>query len=490
MQDYDVIVIGAGFGGLAAALEAAEQGRAVAILEALKYPGGCASTFTRDGVQYEAGATLFSGLDDAQLFGQWRSRLSLPVRFDRLAVPIELRTPAMTLPVPDDRDALIATFCDMPHAPVERIRDFFAEQGRVAEALWPIFDDPTRLPPLSWSAVGWHLRRLPRYLPLLRLVGRSLSDVLRHHRLHTFAPLRHYLNALSQITVQADIDTAEAPFAMATMDYCFRGTGHIHGGIGELAWAMLRAIEGLGGTVRLSSRVRSLSRDSGVWTVKARGEPLRAPLVIANLLPQALSALLPESPAALAPLTAAVESGWGAAMLYRTVRLDTHPEPYHLELIADPEAPFIEGNHVFCSVSGLDERGRAPDGLRTMTTSTHVPITHLRTLSQTDRARYIADVQAKMRLTIAARAPELAAVSEMTASPRTFARFTRRPEGLVGGIPHRTGWANYRGMLPRAFQQGLYIVGDSVFPGQSTLACAVGGVRTMRAALSGRRLVG
>ncbi|MFT5683542.1 MAG: phytoene dehydrogenase-like protein [Myxococcota bacterium] len=490
MQDYDVIVIGAGFGGLAAALEAAEQGRKVAICEALKYPGGCASTFTRDGVQYEAGATLFSGLDEGHLFGQWRSRLSLPVHFERLAVPIELRTPDMTLPVPDDRDQLIAAFCGMPHAPVERLRAFFAEQARVSEALWPIFDDPARLPPLSWPAVGWHLRRLHRYLPLVRLVGRSLLDVLRRHRLHTFAPLCHYLNALSQITVQASIEDAEAPFAMSTMDYCFRGTGHVRGGIGELASAMLQAIEGLGGTVMLACRVRGLSQDGGAWQVSARGATLRAPLVVANLLPQAVSDLLPDPPVSLARLTRQVESGWGAAMLYRTLRLDTHSEPHHLELIADPDAPFIEGNHVFCSISGSAEQ-RAPDGLRTLTASTHVPMQRLRSFDPAGQAQYIAGIQARMRQTIAERAPELSeTVSELTASPRTFARFTRRPGGFVGGIPRRTGLASYQGLLPRAVLPGLYLVGDSVFPGQSTLACAAGGVRTMRAALSGRRMVG
>ena len=53
---------------------------------------------------------------------------------------------------------------------------------------------------------------------------------------------------------------AEAPFALSTMDYCFRGTGHIHGGIGALAWAMVEAIKGLGGSVMLSSRVRASDR--------------------------------------------------------------------------------------------------------------------------------------------------------------------------------------------------------------------------------------
>ena len=30
---------------------------------------------------------------------------------------------------------------------------------------------------------------------------------------------------------------------MAAVDYFFRGTGHVHGGIGSLAWALTEAIE-------------------------------------------------------------------------------------------------------------------------------------------------------------------------------------------------------------------------------------------------------
>jgi len=60
LQHFDFAVIGAGFGGLATALELARGGASVAIFEALKYPGGCASTFTRRGHQFESGATLGS----------------------------------------------------------------------------------------------------------------------------------------------------------------------------------------------------------------------------------------------------------------------------------------------------------------------------------------------------------------------------------------------------------------------------------------------
>jgi len=91
---YDCAIVGAGFGGLGAALTLAEQGARVVVLEALKYPGGCAATFTRGGWRFESGATLFSGFDDGQLFGRWIDRHQLPVT---TLVPdpiVELRTPA------------------------------------------------------------------------------------------------------------------------------------------------------------------------------------------------------------------------------------------------------------------------------------------------------------------------------------------------------------------------------------------------------------
>lgn len=61
-------------------------------------------------------------------------------------------------------------------------------------------------------------------------------------------------------------------------------------------------------------------------------------------------------------------------MLYRVVRPPDNagPAPRHLELVADNEKLFSDGNHVFVSISGEDEVNKAPRGLRTVTVSTHV----------------------------------------------------------------------------------------------------------------------
>lgn len=491
MTDYDhnTLIIGAGFGGIGAALALAERDIDVLLCETLNYPGGCASTFGRSGYRFEAGATLFSGFAPGQLFHDWIERHQLDVEIDFLNPVVELRTPNLHFAVPNQREQLIEQFCALPGAPREALRKFFALQRKVADALWGLLDDPALLPPFGAAGLFRHAARVPRYLPLLRLIGKPLSAVLERFGLADFEPLRVYLDAVSQITVQASSAEAEAPFALSTMDYFFRGTGHVVGGIGQLATALTGAIEASGGTVELANRVKRLEPlDGGKqgWRVHTRRGTYTVQRVIANLLPhtvRTLAGLEPGEHARLDTLADAVDEGWSACMLYLGVRDHAGlggASAHHLELVQDTGIPFLEGNHLFCSISSASETERVPrPGLRTVTVSTHVPLEMVRKLSGDARAAYIQNVQDHMRAGLEQLAPELAEhiEFEMSASPRTFERFTGRPGGAVGGIPRRAGWHHYCGMKPRPMLPGLYLVGDSVFPGQSTLATALGGVK-------------
>lgn len=480
--NYDVVVIGAGFGGLAAALRLSSRGARVLLCETLKYPGGCASTFSRRGSRFEAGATLFSGFDPGQLFGDWIAEYGLDVRFERMDPVVELRAPGLQLPIPPDRERFIELLAKVTGRP-QQVTAFFREQARVAAALWELFDDPALLPPFGPAELLRHGARAPKYLPLLRHLNRTLEPMLQRHGLADCAPLRTYLDAVCQITVQASSREVEAPFALGAMDYYFRGTGHIHGGIGELAWALTRAVERQGGEVWLSSQVKALQRQGDGWRIDTRRGSATARTVIANLLPQSVLRLTGSHPGEapdLERLAKRVEGGWGAVMLYLTLRADAlqRPGAHHLELVHESAQPFVEGNHVFCSVSGASEN-KAPAGRRTVTVSTHLELEPFLRLSDADQAARIEAIQRSMRSTIAARAPELEAAIEtaMPGSPRTFERFTGRDHGYVGGIPRRAGLANYSGLWPTPALPNLYLVGDSVFPGQSTLATALGGLK-------------
>lgn len=508
IERFDAVVVGAGFGGLGAALELVESGHSTCVLEALVYPGGCASTFTRDGYRFESGATLFSGFGPGQWFEGVVARHDLNVEIEWLDPVIELRTPTWQLAIPRDRERWFDQLCALDGAPRAPLRRFLGRQRRVADALWPLLDDPLRLPPYGARGLAFHLRRLPRYPAVTRTVGRSLADVARADGVWSFEPLRVALDALCQITIQCSAEEAEAPFALSTLDYPFRGTGHVRGGIGVLARELADAVERIGPAgsgVRYAHRARAITRVDADgerrWRVRTTRGVVEAPRLVVNLLPQDAARLLAEGGGAseraarrLAPATRRVEDGgWGACMLYLAVREPdgAGASPHHLELVVDPTQPFVEGNHLFASISGRDESGdghggsdaRAPQGQRTVTVSTHVPMARYLALADEGRdgprATYVASIQERMRAGLERLAPEWMGdvVHELPASPRTFARFTGRDAGRVGGVPRRRGLANYLGMGPLAIDDGLVLVGDSGFPGQSTLAVALGGAR-------------
>ncbi len=65
------------------------------------------------------------------------------------------------------------------------------------------------------------------------------------------------------------------------------------------------------------------------------------------------------------------------------------------------------------------------------------------------------------------------------ASPRSFARYTRRTAGAVGGPPVSRWNSNLLAVGSDVFGPGVWVIGDSVFPGQGTMATVLSAVRVL-----------
>lgn len=72
MADYDVIVIGAGNGGLSAAASLAQRGMKVLLMERHNVPGGCATSFIRGRFEFEVALHQLSGLGSDEKPGPLR----------------------------------------------------------------------------------------------------------------------------------------------------------------------------------------------------------------------------------------------------------------------------------------------------------------------------------------------------------------------------------------------------------------------------------
>ena len=71
MSEYDVVVIGAGNGGLTAACSLAQRGMKTLLLERHNIPGGCATSFCRGRFEFEVALHQLSGLGTADKPGHY-----------------------------------------------------------------------------------------------------------------------------------------------------------------------------------------------------------------------------------------------------------------------------------------------------------------------------------------------------------------------------------------------------------------------------------
>jgi phytoene dehydrogenase-like protein len=128
-EHYDVLVLGAGWGGLTAASLLAKAGRRVAVLEARDRAGGCGQSFTREGFSFCAEMQYLMGCGTGGVVNRWLNALGLddvvkfnafdPEGFDRVDLPGgNFRIPmgpdrlvaALSAAFPADRPALTELF--------------------------------------------------------------------------------------------------------------------------------------------------------------------------------------------------------------------------------------------------------------------------------------------------------------------------------------------------------------------------------------------
>lgn len=484
------IVIGAGIGGLTTAALLLREGFQVTVLEAHVYAGGSAGTFYHKGYRFDAGATLAGGLGPGEPLDQLAQRLDL-------AWPVTPVDPAWVVHMPDGMQ--IRQWTTRERWMSERQRalpgseSFWQRQERLADISWELASHPVPWPPSSVRDVarlaGAARADMVWALPYgLRTVGDLLSDGDDSH-------LRLFLDAQLLIAAQATAGETNALYGGAALDLPRRGVYHVDGGMGALADTLVRWIRENGGEVRFRQQVTHIDaqakRAARVHTNK--GLSLEADWVVANVTPWSLQRLLGEAaPRSLQRETAAREPMWGAFTLYLGLddaRLPTSAGSHH-QIIMDAARPLGEGNSVFLSLSPRDDTTRAPAGKRAATLSTHTAIAPWHALRRgADERAYLdrrLDYTNRMLAAAERALPGIRSAAELVlpGTPVTFEFYTRRAGGMVGGFPQRSLFG-VRG--PETGIANLKLVGDSIFPGQSTAAVALGGMRVARDILAASR---
>ncbi len=334
---------------------------------------------------------------------------------------------------------------------------------------------------MGWLAQDWRAHLQPS------LLADALRPVAAHLR-GLPDQLRLFVDAQLLIAAQTTSTHANALYGAAALDLPRRGVVHLQGGIGAIARHLAQAIQDNGGQLHYRQAVSRIVMEKGqpVAVETKRGATFPASFVVANLPPWNIAEMMgANAPATLRNLPALPHDAWGAFMVYVGVDAAIIPAdfPLHHQVIVCE--PLGEGNTVFISLSPAWDTGRAPAGQRVLTISTHTSLTPWWTLYEQDQRHYEQRKAAYVDRMLTATERILpglrtAAALIMPGTPVTFQRFTRRTRGWVGGFPQTD---LLRTWGPR-LSPHLWMVGDSIFPGQSTAAVALGGLRVADAVLA------
>lgn len=469
-----VVVIGAGVGGLTTGALLAKDGFDVTVLEAHVYPGGCAGTFYHQGYRFDAGATLAGGFQPGGPHALVGDLLSIEW-------PVHRAEPAWVIDLPDRRVVrwgLEGQWRDERDSKLPEMRRFWRQQEYVADVVWRFAARVPTWPPANLGDVVRLMSKIrPDMIPVSPLALLSFDSWLRLNGI-TDRASRTFIDAQLLISAQVTADRANAMYGAVAMDLPRAGAYHVRGGIGSIAKTLADALQKQGGALLYRQAVTAIiPQNEGTYLVKTnKGLEIEADVVVANLTPWALVDLLGDhAPKKLREETRQRGETWGAFTVYAGAEFGASTCD-HYQVVVDYNKPLGEGNSVFISLNDPQDASRAPQGQRTVTMSTHTRISDWWKLSPEGYEEKRAEYQEKFLRAAEKVLPNFRQSIRfiMTGTPITFQRFTRRPRGMVGGFPQTSLFAA-RG--PRTGLPNLWLVGDSVFPGQSTAGVTSGGLR-------------
>ncbi len=275
----DVVVIGAGVGGMAVAARLAVRRHRVTVLEQSATYGGKLATYRRDGFAFDTGPSLFT------LPAVYRDLFLKTGGALEEAVDLQPVEPAFGYHFAD------GTSVTVPGVDAARAARAFGDAfGGTAE------DDWRRL--IDRGGRMWRITREP-FLQSPLDGWRTLMGLANVSDIRTVAPMtslrdlgREYLadwrlrQVLDRYATYSGSDPRKAPAVFATIPYMEQtfGAWHLGGGLGSLADALAQRCEERGVTIRLGCDVEKvLIRDGRACGVQlVDGETVAADIVVAN----------------------------------------------------------------------------------------------------------------------------------------------------------------------------------------------------------------
>ena len=269
------VVIGSGFGGLAAAVRLGAKGYRVTVLEKLDAPGGRAYVYRQDGFTFDAGPTIVTA---PFLFEELWKLCGRKMSNDVTLVPV---SPFYRIRFQDGTHFDYSGDAGAMRAQIARFSpgdvDGYDAYMKASEDIFKVgFEQLGDVPFSKWTdmaKIAPEMLRLSSYRSVYSLVSKFFRDP-RLRVVFSFHPLLIGGNPFTASSIYCLIAFLERRW----------GVHFALGGTGRLVEGLVGLIEGQGGHVRCNEEVREIivSEGSARGVRLASGEAIAADLVVSN----------------------------------------------------------------------------------------------------------------------------------------------------------------------------------------------------------------
>lgn len=271
------VVIGSGFGGLAAAVRLRARGYRVTVLEALDRPGGRARVIEQDGFTFDAGPTVITAPHLLHELFELVGRDSRDY-FELMPVDPFYRIQyedGSTFDYVGDEERLLAQIEKLNPADVDNYRKLAEQARRIFDVGYTELADQPFDSFASMAKVIPSMIRLKSYRTVSGLVGHYIEDE-RIRKALTFEPLLVGGNPFSTTSIYLLIHWLERKW----------GVHFARGGTGAIVDGLVRLLEELGVDIHYSSPVSEiLTQDGRVTGVRTDDGLVMADVVVSNADP-------------------------------------------------------------------------------------------------------------------------------------------------------------------------------------------------------------
>lgn len=495
VQQADVIVVGAGIGGLTAAALLQERGISTLVFEKNGFPGGSCASFSRNGYTFDAGASVFYGFSGDDRSGT----LNLHTRiFRKLGVEVATVPDPVQIHYHLPNGFNIAASYDR-QAFLDALAERFPEEGEGIEMFYRelenVYDILSSLPAGSLEDVA-HLASVGgRYpwktvmlaLKTFRSMGKTARKYIGNTELLRFIDIESYSWA-----VQDALSTPLVNAGICLADRHHGGINYPLGGSGRIPEALCQGIEKFGGTVRFRSEVTEIVVENGEakGVRLSGGEVIGAKSVITNATVWDTFNRLIGDPRYRVPEERFLRApSWFQMFLGVDERVIPRGFDVHHILVDDWNTYDTLGGTIYFSAPTILDPSLAPPGkhvVHAFVTSEMTEWEHYARGSAAYRdakERYADSIIARTEKIL----PGLAGAVELKvlATPRTHESYLNRFKGSYGALlkPGQNILQKPQNSTP---VKNLFATGDSTFPGQGVIAVTYSGVSC--ASLVARRM--